>query len=580
MSQGQALRIPLQVGTSALVSLARASAFAIPGMILTGIGVVVSLVLARGFGLGGVWLSVSAVLLAPGIALLRFAWKHARRAHEGRPSDVVMDAQGFVVSGGPHDARAIAWTEIADVTLETPAKPKEGESDPVDDSDLKKLCLYLHSAALQSAASQGSGAQGGGSPERLVLAFAERAGEQRSIDDLAATLRAHRTGGPPEGPPPSKADDGPQLLSCAACGGTVAPSTAPAVACPHCNQQVSVPQAIQDRLRDAETLMARPDAIVAGLIDQPGAKWTGAMFAAAAFFMLTAWPVAIAVLAHNYQLHALSLQGTLFVCVFLAACILGGAALIRGQLVDRQALRLVTFEFAATPPPAAGEPSRCRACSAPLPESGRRVVIRCAYCQSANVLGIDLRREASAARQQGQSLEEALARRTSERRRWHGITVVALAAIAVAGFSLRHGLGHNAKTWPLEQRCSQGELEACIDLADQIGLHAGPDVPHDRRRAAELYDRGCEANRKRACEAGAELALDRLYAPGGRNEARAFHLNGRACDLGSGKACRQVAAQLEKGSLLGKVPQNVPHAMALYRRGCELGDAASCDRTR
>lgn len=565
MSAARALRIPLQVGTSALVSLARASAFAIPGMIVTGVGLVVSVALVRALGLYGVGLSVIAVGVAPGIALLRFAWKHAHRAYAGRPSDLVMKADGFTLLGGPNAGRTLAWTELVKVAIETPAKPQE-DSGQTDDSDLTNLCVYF---------------QRGDQMERLVLAFAERAGEQRSIDDLAATLQAHREKERATPPRESKESDALELLRCGACGGNVAPSTAETVACPYCSQPVSIPPAMRGRLRDAETLLARPDAMVAKLLDQPGAGRLGAMFAAAALFMVTAWPVGIAVLVHNANQRALTVSSTLWVLVFLVACILGFAALIRGRLVDRQALRLVTFEFAACAPATPGAPSTCRACSAPLPAPGTRVVIPCVYCQAPNVLGIDLRREALAARSQRDSLEETLARRTSERRRWHGITAVALALIAVAGFSLRHGVSHNAKTWPLEQRCEDGDMEACIDLADRIGIaKTGPDVPHDRRRAAELYDRGCDAKRVRACEAGAELALDWLYAPGGRNEAHAFLLYGRACELGSGKACRYVATQFEKGSLFGKVQQDGVRAAEFYRRGCQLGDPASCDRAK
>lgn len=561
MRADRPLRIPLQIGTSALHSLARASALFVPGIIGVGVPVFAFLYLTDtvgGLGKAGVYIFV--VIIAPGLTLLSFAWKHARRARDARPSDLVIDGHGFTVIGGPLEKQCVAWAEVASVTLETPAKPDKDGSE-VDDSDLKQLCVYVRRNNRD---------------ERLLLAAADRAIEQSSLEELAQTLRADR-GEPGETvkrTPNEK--DAVELLTCAHCGAVVAPSSEIAVRCTHCHQSVPIPDEMRERLRDAEAVEARPDAIVAKLLDQPDARRVGRLLAGAAAFMLAAWPVALFLLARNYRERALTVGNTAFVFLFVVACIVGFFALIRGQLVDRQALRLVTLDFAAHAPTAPGEPFLCRSCMAPLPDRGERVLVGCLYCRSENVLGIDLRREASAARNEARSLEEALSRRATERRRWRGVTAAALAIIGLAVFSLRHGIGHNTRTWPLEQRCDGGDTEACIELADLIGRHPAPDVRADRKRAARLYERACDLKSGRACEELADLYDDFMAAPGGRDAVRAFGVRLRACELGRRGACRALAVQYDKGDIFAHVKSDPGKAQGFYRQACALGDQASC----
>lgn len=563
MRADRPLRIPLQIGTSALHSLARASALFVPGIIGVGVPALAFLYLTDivgGLGKTGVYIFV--VIIAPGLTLLSFAWKHARRARDARPSDLVIDGHGFTVIGGPLEKRRVAWTEVASVTLETPAKPDKDGSE-IDDSDLKQLCVYVERNSKD---------------ERLLLAAADRAIEQRSLEELAQTLRADR-GAPGETVKRTPNErDAVELLTCAHCGAVVAPSSEIAVRCTHCHQFVTIPDKMRDRLRDAEAVEARPDAIVAKLLDQPDARRVGRLLAGAAAFMLTAWPVALFLLARNYRERALTLGNTAFVFLFVVACIVGFFALIRGQLVDRQALRLVTLDFAAHAPTAPGEPFLCRSCMAPLPDHGERVLVGCLYCRSENVLGIDLRREASAARGETRSLEEALSRRATERRRWRGVTAVALAIIGLAVFSLRNGIGHNARTWPLEQRCEGGDMDACIELADLIGRHPASDVRADRKRAAKLYERACDLKSGRACEELANLYDDFMTAPGGRDAVRAFDVRVRACELGRADACRAIAVQYDKGDIFAHVKRDPGKAQGFYRQACALGDQPSCER--
>ena len=564
MRADRPIRIPLQLGTSALHSLARASAFFVPGIILTGVAAAILLLVADVLGdLGDLGGYIGALIATPGLALLTFAWKHARRARDARPSDLVIDAHGFTVSSGPHDGRHVAWSDIARVQIERPPKPRKNTSDE-DDSDLGQLCVYVKKA-------------GEGKEERLLLAAADRAIEQRSLKQLARTLRADLR---VQRDPVKRAADGKDavaLLSCAGCGAVLAPSSESSVTCAHCAKVTAVPTDMRERLRDADTVLARPDAVIAKLLDQPGARVVGRMFALAAVFMLTAWPAALVLLARNYRERALTVQTTGFVFLFLVACICGFFALTRGRLVDRQALRLVMLDFAAHAPSAPGEPFTCRSCIAPLPDRGEHVLVSCIYCRADNVLGIDLRREASAVRSEARSLEKALALRASERRRWRGVTAASLVVIALAAYSFRHGIGHNPKTWPLEQRCDGGDIEACVDLADLIGLARSREVRSDTKRAAKLYERACDQGNARACESAGNLFADWLLAPNGRRDGkRAVELRSRACEQKRGTACRALAEQYQNGDLFSGVRKDPAKAAALFQEACALGDAEAC----
>ena len=367
-------------------------------------------------GEGGGYLLVAIAM--PGMVVGGFAWKHLKRAHAERPSDLIVGRDGFEIHGGPHDRKTFAWADVVKVSIETPPKP-EKNSDKPDDSDLRVMMITF------------SGSR------QLALASAERAGEQQSLVELAATLQAasRRDTGTPVA---STAVD---LLVCAGCSAALAPVDAASIVCMYCSHENAIPEKMRVLLRDAATVQRRPDAAITKLLDQPGASLVGAMFVTAAGFMMIAWPVAILLMSMEYVRDTLTVKHVLFLIGFVAACILGFYGLIRTRLVERQALRLVAVEFAAVEPAKPGEPYRCQHCLAPLPDIGAdRVVVTCVYCSAGNVLGIHLGREASIAREESGSLEDALKVRKRERRRWRGVTFVALGLLVASWMSLRYGL--------------------------------------------------------------------------------------------------------------------------------------------
>jgi hypothetical protein len=312
---------------------------------------------------------------------------------------------------------------------------------------------------------------------------------------------------------------------------------------------VPVGDDVRRRLRDAADVARRPDAAVAKLLDQPGAGFLSVLLSIGAVFMLTAWPVALVLAILNFFDNTLTLQGAGFLSLFVVACVVGFFGVLRGRLVDRQALRLVALDFGAIPPSAAGQPYLCRRCLAPLSPGAEQALVTCVYCQSDNILGIDLRRDAKVAREESQSLAEALKRRTSERRRWRGVSFVGAALLVLSGYSLRSGLGHNPRTWPLEQKCAQADLSSCVELADLYSTKDSDpvsekdlDVPTDHKRALKLYTRGCEGNVAHACARQADYVQQAAWKESDRQRAkdlklRAKELKARACELGDSASC-------------------------------------------
>src|SRR5689334_15587907 len=123
MRADRPLRLPLQIGTSALTSLVRGSAFFVPGAILIGVplGFLIYMQVDAGDATGYV--------LLPGFIVISFAWKHLKRARAERPSDLELTADGFELRGGPASGRRIAWSGISRVAVEQPSMPKGTEED-------------------------------------------------------------------------------------------------------------------------------------------------------------------------------------------------------------------------------------------------------------------------------------------------------------------------------------------------------------------------------------------------------------------------------------------------------------------
>jgi len=97
----------------------------------------------------------------------------------------------------------------------------------------------------------------------------------------------------------------------------------------------------------------------------------------------------------------------------------------------RKALRVLAERFGAVPPAKPGAAASCRQCGAPLPDESGALLVRCVYCRSQNVLGVDPRPAALRQRQERSELQAALRGRRRARLRL-ALTLPICALLGVA----------------------------------------------------------------------------------------------------------------------------------------------------
>ena len=430
-----AVRLPLQIGTSSLWSLARGAGTLLPGLALV-VGAIPLL------GVAGV--HVAAVAAVVGALLVYFAGMHLFIAARARPSDVILGGDGLHIEGGVHHGRALVWAQIdPERTTLTVEKERRytlarilGNGGAVLLMLLVRRRVFWIERAQIDVARLRVGLRDGST---LLLAEAERPIEKESLEALHDAVRSSGWHPPAAGPRVKRPGGrhtvmGLSVLFCPRCGAVAIPDDREAVPCRYCNAAVPIPPAMRERVGAGQRVRAgrsTSDRLVGKLLQQPGAGPTGTKLLVAAIVMMLAWPVSFALggLEIAADLHdAVSLLSLL---VFPLATIVGLFFLLRASLADRFALRLLTLDFGAQHPQKEGEPYTCRRCDAPLPDEPGSVVVGCRYCGAENILGLDLRRDAVKATREATSLEDALAKRAKERQLWGALTVAAVALVGL-----------------------------------------------------------------------------------------------------------------------------------------------------
>jgi len=444
-----AIRLPLQIGTSSLWSVARSSAL-FPGLVLVGLGVWVIIAMGGdtiGFAIGG------AIIVAGG-SLLYYAYKHIKLALGERPSDVVLDPNGLRIEGGAQHGLALAWSEIDTKRCRVESTTDDrvvlwrvlanlplvaisviGESgdlllNPTEKTPIKRLWVARH-----------------GETETLV-AEGELPTEIESLDTLMHTIQSPHWYGEQKNAP-----TGPKAIVCSNCGATVAPSPEHEVKCPFCGTGVAIPEEVRQRVAAASQLASTRQAgfsrLTRLLESQPSATRAGAAILAAAIPIALAWPIAAFFILRDWELSGPGAVRFMQLATFPLLLTFGAFLLARGRLTDRFALHAVVVGFGARDPARPGEPYRCRACEAALPPQTGTPIVRCIYCNQASVIGLDLRSEARSAKKERASLEKALANRTRERWLWTAGSLVSLVLLALAVSALRGTFSMHAKPKPI-----------------------------------------------------------------------------------------------------------------------------------
>jgi hypothetical protein len=429
------LRLPLQIGTSSLLSFARAGSAMVPGLLLVA-SIAFPLILAPWdeavVTYRDLWWAIL-LAVAVGQALAYHGIKHLGLAIRERASDIVLSDSGLRVESGRASGFNAAWEAIAGCTV----KATHEKSIEVIDTDEKAANFWQLVLELDDAS-------------EVVLASAENQRERSSLEDIRESIGASLKERAGERPPRAKKTKGAandarparptkpvaSVLRCGTCGAPAGLVDAPTLACGFCAAVVHVPDDLRARCRAAlqrNASQARRNQLLGKLLRQPGALRTNIALGLAATPMLLAFPVVSIVAGVLYALCYLRAFDVVLLCSSGLAIVWAFFFLVRGRLTDRRAVRLVTLQFAAAAPEKAGAPHRCRDCNAPLIETRGQLLAHCAYCDAENVLGVDARPEARSSSDQEASLEVALAARDRERTKIRGGIATAFGMLALAG---------------------------------------------------------------------------------------------------------------------------------------------------
>ena len=512
------VRLPSQVGTSSLWSLARVAFALAPGVV---------------FSVAGVTGEGRSLWLVPGLFLVVYALLQVRHAWRSRPSDALIDEHGVRFEGGRQHGAQFAFSDLdaSGTTVETVREPRltfelvlafvvfrllssDRESMPDTRVPVRRLTLAPRDG------------------RRLQLAEAEHPDEQRSLDALFGTLQA-KIASLADAPP---ALHGPaHVLSCAGCGAPLSIPESEQVCCRHCGRWTPVPVELRERVQaKAHVKRAHGDieANVRALLSQPGARFASFILLLALVFCGVGWLVVLGGLALTGlgDIGGFDVGWALFAGV---AWSLFALLLARGAFAKRRALTLLASAFGARAPAAPGQPSACRCCGAGLAETQSLVSV-CGYCGADNVLGIDLRPAVRPLREHALGLEALLTQRRREVRNALLGAAGSFVALGVAALMTVISVSVALEFAQVKRDCRANQARACRELGTDYSL--GISGSEDDDKALEAWERGCELGDAEACYS-AGRALDwGIDVP--EDKERGAALIEKACKLGHAEACK------------------------------------------
>ena len=391
------MRLPLQTGATALfyVQLGLV-AFAIFG----------ALAPTFAYGLGPIGMIVligCGVMPIIGGVCLAYAWRE-------RPSDVVIDDDGFSIEGGGTDQRSWAWSSLAPHAVRATV-----------DGMFKQVQVGDEVIAIVTVM-ENAGALGSASVDALV------GGERASLEAVAAVLDAW-----PRRDQPAEPES--VMFRCASCGAPLDPADRESVCCASCGHRTAVPDNLRVQLRsftEIEQGRAAAAHTIARVIHQPpGARITG-VASLAALGMLAAVPIFVIAAVLRITGHPAFWHPAGVAIIALAAGWLVLSFVAAGAIANRAALRAVVLGLRARAPSKPGNRPRCRACGAELPAT-TAALEGCVYCGADNVLLADLSTDLAQTRMANVDLASVLRDREAARgRRWRMLAVRGAAVALLA----------------------------------------------------------------------------------------------------------------------------------------------------
>jgi TPR repeat protein len=143
----------------------------------------------------------------------------------------------------------------------------------------------------------------------------------------------------------------------------------------------------------------------------------------------------------------------------------------------------------------------------------------------------------------------------------HHVALGVLLAAFVAGASIAC-----SEASRLNMRCIGGDLQRCKQLGDMYATGTG--VARDMPRAAELYEKVCDAGVADVCNNLGEM-YEQQVVPSAAGSKRSEELFNRACSGGSTPGCLNVG-------LLLSAREDFEQAVHFFDRSCTGGLAAGC----
>lgn len=424
-------------------------------------------------------------------------------------------------------------------------------------------------------------------PVRILLARGENPLDNESVLALADTLKnriaRESAGGRAEQAERQKrtflnANTAIDRLTCPHCGSANPPDEAERTQCLYCHQEIPVPAEMRERLRAVRETMqhdGHSEDLLAALMRQGKSRWASLRLKLGGAALLILVPL----LYLGYEwFDRRSMVNIILVLIFgfffvtTYACVF---FITRASLVNRRALRLITLGFAAVPPANVESPHLCRGCGAPLrPEKGR-LVVTCLYCSTQNILGLDFRPELKPSEEQEKSLASAFSDRRRERVKW---ALASLGCIPLLLVSVL--MGYYLWWWA---NSAIGELAACVNdnadycfkLADRFAQGDGAaksaqNAALYRLEGIRILEKRCGRKNPTACtNAGYHYFRETSF------HKEAFRLYKRGCDYKEPQSCKNLGTMYQFGQ---SVKTDLAQTRLYFEKACKYGMADACKR--
>jgi hypothetical protein len=541
MSDVPDVRVPIQDGSRSIGEFIFLAIFGLPSLAV--------LLLAIPLAVARNWLGAALALGAGGFFTGAFS-QALPMLWRGRPSDLVIEADGIRIAGGLAAGRSLRLDEVD--TDASGFRPFfEGIDLGVIEIRTKTDTIVIaDGVAFDEAAAVLEVIRAAQRlPERPREAWMLPARSQAAAEDgkqtrsrkkaekrarAAAEKKAASSASKQEAAAP--ASDALDVLFCRGCGAPLVPVDGDEAACRHCDARTPQPAALRERMAElsrAGALSRANDERLARIAAQPRARESavalfGLLGATAVGFLAAHVMVSRTVILRDTDAVTQALRGGFFTLALSAIA----ATLASAYIARRAVIRAAALGFAAIPSERPGGAPQCHACGAPLPQ-GRGLLSRCGYCRSTNIVAMTVPRPTHGLERAHSSLEASLAEQAKNidgTRKWV-IGVVPIAILAAAW------VGREIFDPSSERRYDRIALGECKNAKGCFAFGAAGNDPRYMRLACELgHAEGC-------MKIGAWTYMGNVGIE--RDEKKALVLFDRSCELGFHEAC-QVAAGLRE----------------------------------